>query len=139
MYTHDVDIIQTTLTLIKVCAIFQLGDSINACIQGIFRGCGKQYLGTILNFVAYYFAGIPLGAILAFYGLPGFGFGGYDNDSDDTSSDFTGLGVVGLWIGMTIGLFVVATFGTLLIVFNSNWNALAKEAQNRISKTNTKD
>ena len=126
LYTHDYDMIQVTLKLIVVCAIFQLGDSINAVVQGIFRGCGKQYLGAILNFIAYYIVGIPLGIILAFHGY-GIGFNG-DNDN--------GLGVDGLWIGMTIGLFVVATFGTILIVFNSNWYALANEAQNRISKTN---
>ena len=121
LYTHDHDMIQTTLKLITVCAIFQLGDSINACIQGIFRGCGRQYLGAILNFIAYYIVGIPLGILLAFNGLlPG----SHDN----------GFGVIGLWIGITIGLFVVATFGTLLITFKSNWKVLAKEAQNRIKK-----
>jgi MATE family multidrug resistance protein len=49
---------------------------------GVLRGSGRQYIGAVVNFIAYYVIGIPIGAVL---GLK------------------TNLGVIGLWSGMAIG------------------------------------
>ena len=46
------------------------------------RGSGRQYVGAIVNFIAYYIIGIPIGATLAFK---------------------TDLKELGLWIGMLGG------------------------------------
>ena len=53
-------------------------------ISGILKGSGRQYIGAIVNFVAYYIIGIPLAVVIGFK---------------------THLGVIGIWIGMTIGNF----------------------------------
>ena len=46
------------------------------------KGSGRQYIGAVTSFVAYYIIGIPVGIVLGFK---------------------TDLGVIGLWAGMTIG------------------------------------
>jgi hypothetical protein len=48
------------------------------------------------------------------------------------------LGVVGLWIGVTIGIYVTAIVG-VKIVSESNWPQLCLQAQNRTSKCDTPD
>ena len=53
-------------------------------ISGVLRGSGRQYIGAIVNFIAYYVIGIPLAVVL-----------GYKAN----------LSVFGIWIGMAIGNF----------------------------------
>ena len=112
LFTHDEAIGILATKLIVVSAIFQIPDSINSAVQGVFRGTGRQILGARLNFVAFYLIGIPVGCGLAFF---------YSN----------GLGVIGLWWGMTVGLVIIAIFGTAL-VWKSDWQALSMAAQERI-------
>ena len=58
-------------------------------ISGVLRGSGRQYIGAIVNFIAYYIIGIPLAVLLGFK---------------------TSLSIRGIWIGMAIGNFAqVAT------------------------------
>ncbi len=49
---------------------------------GVLRGSGRQYIGAVVNFIAYYIVAIPIGALLTFK---------------------TDLEVIGLWVGMAIG------------------------------------
>ena len=63
-----------------------------------------------LNFAAYYTLGIPLGCVLAFV---------------------LGQGVVGLWIGMTTALTVVAIVGATLVL-RRDWHKLSEEARDRV-------
>ena len=55
---------------------------------GVLRGSGRQYIGAITNFIGYYIIGIPLGAVLGFK---------------------TTLGIIGIWIGMTIGNLLIVS------------------------------
>ena len=110
LFTHDETIGDLASALIIVGAIFQLPDAVNGSIQGIFRGSGRQNIGAKLNFTAYYLLGIPFGCVLAFT---------------------FGLGVVGLWIGMTVALTIIATVGTILVV-RSDWSKLSDDARDRV-------
>ena len=110
LFTHDETIGDLASALIIVGAIFQLPDAVNGSIQGIFRGSGRQNIGAQLNFAAYYLLGIPFGCVLAFT---------------------FGLGVVGLWIGMTVALTIIATVGTILVV-RSDWSKLSDDARDRV-------
>ena len=47
---------------------------------------------------------------------------------------FFALGTVGLWSAMTVGLFVVATVGTSLVL-KSDWPALIDEASARLERS----
>ena len=97
-------------TAILIVAGFQVVDGINAAVQGAFRGAGRQTLGGSLVFLAYYLIGIPSGCALAF--------------------SFH-MGLHGLWYGVTMGLFVVATIGSM-IHLRADWEHLAIEAIERL-------
>lgn len=112
LFTMDLDIGNEAEDLFLVVAAFQFPDAINGCVQGIFRGSGRQALGAKINFVAYYIIGIPFGCIL---GLK------------------LGYGVEGLWWGMTAGLFAIATVCTM-IVLRSDWKKFALEATTRMNR-----
>lgn len=58
LITTDIDIVKEAQRLFVVAAIFQLPDAIAGCIQGIFRGSGRQALAAKLNFTAYYVIGV---------------------------------------------------------------------------------
>lgn len=110
-FTSDQELIEKAKDLLLVVALFQLPDAVNGIEQGIFKAIGKQALAAKLNFVAYYVVGIPLGYIL---GLP------------------LGMGVEGLWYGMTAGLCTIATINSI-ILFQSDWQHLAVETRKRLS------
>ncbi|KAL7455788.1 hypothetical protein ACHAWC_007319 [Mediolabrus comicus] len=111
IFTTDPDLIDKCRSLFVVVALFQLPDAINGVEQGIFRASGRQSLAAKLNFVAYYVIGIPIGYFLC---LP------------------RRFGVEGLWIGMTVGLVAISTANSI-VVWKSDWAALAFDARKRLS------
>ena len=113
LVTTDIDIVTEAQRLLIVAAVFQLPDAIGACVQAIFRSSGRQALAAKINFVAYYVIGIPIGYVL------GISFG---------------MGVVGLWCGMTIGLLITSLSGSILVL-RSNWRELTDEASARLSRS----
>jgi len=108
--THDEETINLGSNLLIVAAVFQIPDMVNAVVQGVLIGSGRQGLGAQLNFVAYYLIGIPTGCFLGFR--------------------WHRWGVVGIWIGLVLGLVVMA-IGGIFIIVQSDWDALAKKARER--------
>lgn len=102
LFTKDEPIQNLTNQLMVVAAFYQISDAINASIQGALRGTGRQALGAKLNFVCYYIIGLPLGAIIAIY---------------------FEVGVVGLWMGITLGLTLISVVG-LIIICRTDWEHL---------------
>lgn len=90
-----------------VYALFQISDAANAAISGIFRGTGNQALGARLNFIAYYVFGIPTSILMGFY---------------------FHLGLSGLWMGIFVGLGIVAIIGCIL-VSRIDWQKWASMAR----------
>jgi Na+-driven multidrug efflux pump len=109
-FTSDPDIIDKARQLILIGAAFQFPDSLNCCVQGVFRGSGRQALAAKYNFVAFYIIGIPLAYI----------WGIHEH-----------YGVDGLWWGITAGLSFIAIFGTIAIL-RSDWTKLVSEAALRL-------
>jgi Na+-driven multidrug efflux pump len=109
-FTTDLDIIHQAEQLLLLSAMYQIPDALNACAQGIFRGSGRQGLSAKFNFVAFYIIGLPLGYVLGIQ---------------------LGYGVVGLWLGMTVGLLFVAITG-VIVIFRSDWKKLAADAALRL-------
>jgi len=109
-FTTDLDIIYQAEQLLLISAMYQIPDALNACAQGIFRGSGRQGLAAKFNFVAFYIIGLPLGYALGIQ---------------------LGYGVVGLWLGMTVGLLFVATTG-VIVILRSDWTKLAADAALRL-------
>lgn len=111
IYTHDEDVVELTKSVLVVAAFYQMADAMQEAMQGIFRGCGRQFVGAVLNFVGNYIVGLPLAAVLGFA---------------------TPLELHGLWLGLTIGLTIVTIVGVIVIV-QSDWKALSINATTRLS------
>ena len=116
-FTSDEDLIGKATDLLLIFALFQFPDSVNSVEQGVFKAIGKQTLAAKLNFTAYYVVGIPLAYVL---GLT------------------LGLGVEGLWLGITVGLFWGTTVNSI-VLFRSDWKQLSLDARKRLSIVHTRE
>lgn len=86
-------------TLIMVAALFQLADGVQAVAAGALRGLKDTAVPMLLAGFGYWVAGLPLGLLLAFP---------------------LQLGPLGVWIGLAVGLFLVAG------LMAARWQALSR-------------
>lgn len=109
-YTPNQDAINATTNLVNhVLPLIPL-ISLMFSMQSIFRGCGKQLLCAIINFVCTFMIGIPVGVFLALK---------WDED------------LVGLWTGNMIGLFLMTVVGFAWLA-RTSWTKLAHEAKHNL-------
>lgn len=87
VFTTEPAVIATGASLLLVAAAFQLFDGVQVVATGILRGIGDTRTPLVANLLGHWTFGFPVGCALCF-GL--------------------GWGVVGLWIGLTLGLMAVA-------------------------------
>lgn len=92
VFTADHAVIQAGVVLLFVAAVFQLFDGLQGVATGVLRGLGDTRTPMLWNLAGHWALGLPLGYALCF---------------------IVGVGVVGLWIGLSAGLIVV---GTVLVV-----------------------
>jgi len=104
MYTPDEKIISSTVTLLMVCAAFQLFDGIQTVATGALRGTGDTRTPMLCHFAMYWLIGLPLGAWLCFR---------------------RGWGVTGLWAGLSLSLILIGC--VLLWVWRRAVNRLRVE------------
>ncbi|WP_343521783.1 MATE family efflux transporter [Pedobacter sp.] len=83
IYTEDVMVIPIAAQLLIIAGFFQLFDGTQVVGLGVLRGMGDVNIPTIITFLAYWVVGIPIGYLLGFH---------------------FGLGVNGIWYGLTLGL-----------------------------------
>lgn len=83
IFTKDPAVIATTARLFYLAAAFQLFDGVQVVATGVLRGAGDTRTPMVCNLLAHWGIGLPIGSALAF-GL--------------------GRGIVGLWVGLSIGL-----------------------------------
>jgi len=74
-------------TLLVVSALFQLSDGVQSVASGALRGLKDTRMPMLLAGFGYWIVGMPLGLVLALT---------------------AGLGAVGIWIGLSVGLLLVA-------------------------------
>ena len=86
-FTNDEAVIATGISLLLVAAVFQLFDGLQVVAAGILRGSGDTRIAMIAALIGYWLIGLPVGYALCFA---------------------FGMGVQGLWIGLSVGLIVVA-------------------------------
>lgn len=82
-FTDEAGVIATGLGLLRIAAGFQLFDGLQGVTAGALRGRGDTHTPMVVNLLAHWALGLPVGYLLAFR---------------------AGLGVHGLWIGLSIGL-----------------------------------
>jgi MATE family multidrug resistance protein len=79
----------------------------------VLRGMGKQKHATVGMFIGYYIVGLPLAIYLGIY---------------------LHIGVVGLWYGISTGVFFIGLSNQYLISYKFDWNDLVLEAVERSKK-----
>ncbi|XP_068606817.1 multidrug and toxin extrusion protein 1-like isoform X1 [Brachionichthys hirsutus] len=106
IFTSDQDIIRRVSLVLNVYAVSHICDSVAAVTGGVVRGVGRQLIGALCNLIGYYFISTPIGVSLMFAAH---------------------MGILGLWIGLTIGVFLQAIF---FITFLSrlDWEKAGAEA-----------
>lgn len=93
-FTIDEAVISVGVSLLGVAALFQLFDGLQAVATGALRGLGDTRTPMLWNLAGHWFIGLPLGYVLCFS---------------------FGLGVVGLWWGLSMGLIICGA--ALLVVW----------------------
>jgi MATE family multidrug resistance protein len=84
--TNEPAVIAAAVPLIRIAAVFQLFDGMQAVGAGALRGAGDTRIGMWANLLGHFVVGLPLAILLAFP---------------------LGLGGPGLWWGLTAGLTIV--------------------------------
>ena len=87
IYTPDVRVIETGVPLLFAAAAFQLFDGTQVVSTGSLRGLGDTRTPFYANITGYWVLGLPIGMVLCFR---------------------MGWEVLGLWVGLSIGLMIVA-------------------------------
>ncbi|KAI7899044.1 mate-domain-containing protein [Cokeromyces recurvatus] len=110
LFTSDEDVVRLVSQIIPLCALFQIADGISGVCGGVIRGMGRQSFAAWVNLFSYYVVALPVGYWLTFV---------------------KGWGIKGLWIGLTLALFLVAT-GSLLFLLTADWNHEVRKTQLRV-------
>jgi MATE family multidrug resistance protein len=100
-FTRDDGVLTIGVSLLFVAAVFQLFDGLQGVATGVLRGLGDTRTAMLWNLVGHWFIGLPLGYALCFV---------------------VGLGVVGLWWGLSTGLTICGI--ALVIVWSQRVHAL---------------
>ncbi len=84
-FTTDASVLRIGVALLFVAAVFQLFDGLQGVTTGALRGLGDTRTAMMWNLAGHWLVGLPLGYLLCFR---------------------WGLGVVGLWWGLSAGLMI---------------------------------
>jgi MATE family multidrug resistance protein len=87
LFTPDAGVVRVGTALLLLAALFQLFDGVQGVITGTLRGLGDTRTPMLANLGAHWLLGLPISYTLCF---------------------LLGWGVYGLWVGLTLGLIVVA-------------------------------
>ena len=87
LFTTDAGVLRVGTALLLLAALFQLFDGVQGVITGTLRGLGDTRTPMLANLGAHWLLGLPISYTLCF---------------------LLGWGVYGLWVGLTLGLIVVA-------------------------------
>ena len=89
LYVSDNEVINIASNLIIIAAMFQIFDGMQASGVAILKGLTDVKIPMLFSFFSYWIISIPIGALFGFYFQ---------------------MGVVGIWIGLSLGLALVGIF-----------------------------
>jgi MATE family multidrug resistance protein len=108
LFADDATVIALVMTLLPVAAVFQVADGVQAVAFGVLRGVGDTRVPALMNIVAYWVVGLPIGWWVGLHvtGTPG-----------------------GVWTGLVVGLVVVA-----VLMLGRMWRVAGRPTQ-RVEST----
>ena len=104
IFTDDAAVVATGVTLVRVAAAFQLFDGLQVVTTGALRGLGDTRTPMLANLIGHWLIALPIAAL-----------GGFT----------LGYGVVGLWVGLSVGLTLVGLF--LVVVWTRAMRRLQED------------
>jgi MATE family multidrug resistance protein len=107
LFTTDPHVLAIGSRLLAIAAAFQLFDGTQAVTTGVLRGIGDTKTPMIMNVIGHWVLGLPVGYALCFR---------------------FGWGVVGLWIGLSIGLIFCAVALTVTWIVRTRGLELPPDA-----------
>lgn len=110
LFSEQDDVVEIVASVLPLVAIFQLPDVLAGSTGWLLRGAGKPTIGAAINIVSYYIVGIPIGIGIAFWG--------------------PGLGLQGLWVGLTLALTGAAVLMSWVIL-RMDWRKEGEMAAER--------
>ncbi len=109
IFTNDPEVVQAVDNCILLVVVMQFFDATQGVLSGILRGVGLQTIGAVGNLLAYYAICLPLAYTFAFH---------------------TSLGFLGIWLGLTCGVFSCTTI-FVIVMYRLDWNHQSLLAQAR--------
>ena len=109
VFTTDEAVNRLVAIIAPIAALFSLVDGLVGVCGGVFRGLGRQRAVTLINVVAFWLLGVPLGAIFAFP---------------------LHMGVTALWWGLCLGL-STSSVGYAVLIYQVDWSREAQLAHVR--------
>ena len=96
LITSDTKLLEITIPVIIIAAVFQIFDGLQIAFGGILKGLKKTIFVSMAIILGYWILGLPLGAVLAFrYNMQ----------------------LNGFWIGLAIAILIMAIFmGSVILV-----------------------
>lgn len=91
LYVADTDVIFWAAKFFVIVAIFEVFDGVQAVAVGALRGMSDTKWPSLIAFISYWLLGLPAGYVLSFH---------------------LGVGPVGIWLGLLIGLAVASVLLT---------------------------
>jgi MATE family multidrug resistance protein len=126
LFTREPDVVHQASQLITLLAFYVFADGVQAALNGIIRGCGRQCVIMPVVVVAYWVVGLPLSYYWAFMRHDGY-------MCDDSPT----CGVNGLVMGMTIGTWTHMLLMLLLVVATTDWEIQSERAIQRLAQDDT--
>ncbi|XP_036152298.1 multidrug and toxin extrusion protein 2 isoform X4 [Myotis myotis] len=105
IFTNDEEVIALVNKVMPIYIVFQLFEAICCVYGGVLRGTGRQAFGALVNAIAYYAIGLPLGIVLAFV---------------------VRMRTMGLWLGMLV-CGVLAAAALAAYTARMDWALAAEE------------
>ncbi|GLJ22192.1 hypothetical protein SUGI_0417020 [Cryptomeria japonica] len=109
-YTSSATVLKAVIALAPLLAISVFLNGVQPILSGVAIGCGWQALVAYVNLGAYYVIGLPIGIVLGFT---------------------LGMGVEGIWWGMTVGV-GLQTIILIILTVRTNWNKEVESAERRV-------
>ena len=116
LFTKDKCIIAGASNTLFITAIYQNFDGFKLISGGIIKGCGRQKIGSITNFIVYQFFAMPLAICLCVV---------------------LKMSTKGYWIGMASAIFLQAVIFFVLVMC-TDWRKVADKAQENVGNKPSK-
>lgn len=107
LFTEDKDVTSLIIHLMSpLVSVLQIFDGVALVASGILRAQGRQKIGGVINFLAYYAFAIPLALVL---------------------TKVTDLKLFGLWLGIGSGMVLIGLIESVVIL-KSDWESILMKA-----------